>query len=506
MARIAIGGFQHETNTFATAPGTYEEFVKPGGWPGLTRGEAIFDVFATNSMPISGFIREASRRGHALVPLAWAMAVPCGRVTDDAFERISAMIVADLAAQTPVDAVYLDLHGAAVIDSHEDGEGELLRRVRAVIGPDTVLAASLDLHANVTELMMREADLITAYRTYPHVDTAETGARAAVLLDEQLTGQLSGRARRGKALRKLPFLIPLTAQCSLVDPTRAIYAGFAAIEAATGASVSFTPGFPPADIRDCGPAVFAFAPDQARADAAADAVAAQVLAAERAFGDEILAPDTAVARAVAIAARAGKPVVLADTQDNPGAGGPSDTVGLLEALIAGGAQGAVMAVLYDPECAAMAHAAGVGAEIELALGGKNQMPGHRPLRGRFKVKALGDGNFVARGPMLDGAAMQLGPMALLGHVDDKSQVDIIVGSARQQPYTQSIFHHLGLEPAAQKILALKSSVHFRAAFQDIAETVMVVAAPGVNLADPRDFAYRHLRPGVRLVPGGAVSR
>jgi microcystin degradation protein MlrC len=498
MARIAIGGFQHETNTFATAPATYEAFVKPGGWPGLTRGDAIFDTFATNALPIAGFIRAAARRGHALVPLAWAMAVPCGRVTDDAFERISAMIVGDLAAQTPVDAVYLDLHGAAVIDGHEDGEGELLRRVRAVIGPDTVLAASLDLHANVTALMMRAADLITAYRTYPHVDTAETGARAAALLDDWL----GGRPRRGKALRKPEFLIPLTAQCSLVEPTRGIYDSFAAIEAATGASLSFTPGFPPADIRDCGPAVFAFAPDQARADQAADAVMRQVVGAEAAFGDEILLPDVAVKRAIELARRADKPVVLADTQDNPGAGGPADTVGLMEALIAGGARGAVVAVLYDPECATLAHAAGVGAEVELALGGKSQMPGHRPLRGRFTVKALGDGNFVARGPMLDGAAMQLGPMALLGHIDGASQVDVIVSSARQQPYTQSIFHHLGVEPAAQKILALKSSVHFRAAFQDMAAQVLVVAAPGINLADPRDFAYQNLRPGVRKRPGG----
>jgi microcystin degradation protein MlrC len=501
MARIAIGGFQHETNTFATAPGTFEEFVKPGGWPGLTRGEAIFDVFATNTLPIAGFMREAARRGHALVPLTWAMAVPCGRVTDDAFERISAMILSDLAAQTPVDAVYLDLHGAAVIDSYEDGEGELLRRVRAVIGPDTVLAASLDLHANVTELMIGQADLITAYRTYPHVDTAETGARAAALLDDQL----GGRPRRGKALRKLPFLIPLTAQCSLVDPTRAIYDGFAAIEAATGATLSFTPGFPPADIHDCGPAVFAFAPDQARADAAADAVMRQLLAAESVFGDEILAPKEAVMRAIAMAQAAGKPVVLADTQDNPGAGGSSDTVGLIEALIAGGARGAVAAVLYDPESASLAHAAGIGAEVELALGGKSQMPGQRPLRGRFKVKALGDGKFVARGPMLDGAAMQLGPMALVQYLagpgEAPCEVDVIVGSARQQPYTQSIFHHLGVEPTAQKILALKSSVHFRAAFQDIAEAVLVVAAPGINLADPRDFAYRRLRPGMRLRPG-----
>jgi microcystin degradation protein MlrC len=204
-----------------------------------------------------------------------------------------------------------------------------------------------------------------------------------------------------------------------------------------------------------------------------------------------------------LAARAAKPVVLADTQDNPGAGGSSDTVGLIEALIAGGAQGAVVGVLYDPECASLAHAAGVGAELELALGGKSQMPGQRPLRGRFKVKALGDGNFTARGPMLDGAAMRLGPMALVSHVDGASQVDVVIASARQQPYTQSIFHHLGVEPTAQKILALKSSVHFRAAFQDIAEQVLVVAAPGINLADPRDFTYTRLRAGVRRRPGAA---
>ncbi|MBV8167506.1 MAG: M81 family metallopeptidase, partial [Alphaproteobacteria bacterium] len=462
------------------------------------RGEAIFDTFATNTLPIAGFIREAGKRGHAMVPLGWAMAVPCGRVTDDAFERIAAMIVNDLAGQTPVDAVYLDLHGAAVTDSFEDAEGELLRRVRSIVGPDTVIAASLDLHANVTELMVQQADLITAYRTYPHIDTAETGSRAAVLLDEWL----KGKKRPGKALRQLPFLIPLTAQCSLAEPCRGIYDGFAAIEQATGATLSFTPGFPPADIHDCGPAVFAYAPDQARADQAADAVLRQLLDAEAAFGDEILAPDVGVARAIDIARGASRPVVLADTQDNPGAGGSSDTVGLLEALVAGGARGAVLALLYDPDSAATAYDAGVGAEVELALGGKNQMPGHRPFRGRFVVKAIGDGNFTARGKMLDGAAMQLGKTALVRYIDDNSEVDVIVGSARQQPYTLSIFHHVGVDPTRQKIVAVKSSVHFRAAFQDIAEQILVVAAPGVNLADPRDFTYAHLRPGVKLRPGG----
>src|SRR6185312_4303307 len=204
---------------------------------------------------ISGFIAEAARRGHALLPLAWANAQPSGPVTADAFERMAALLVADLAAQHAVDALFLDLHWAMVAAHFADGEGELLRRLRAVLGAAIPIAVALDLHANVTQAMLDAADFLVAYRTYPHVDYAETGARAARLLDEWLRG---GK-RVGKALRKLPFLIPLTAQCTLVEPGAGLYRDLAAIEQESGAVLSFAQGFPPADIAACGPSVVAHA-------------------------------------------------------------------------------------------------------------------------------------------------------------------------------------------------------------------------------------------------------
>lgn len=486
--KIAVGGFQHETNTFAPGLAAYENFVQPTSWPGLLAGEAIFDGVAGANLPIAGFIQAAARSGHMLVPLLWTNAPPSGPVSDQAFERIMARMLAALAEAGPFDAVYLDLHGAMVTESHDDGEGEILRRVRAVVGPEVRIAASLDLHANITAGMVAHADILTAYRTYPHIDMAETGARAAALL--------TGPRRPAKSLRHTPFLLPITAQCTLVEPCRGLYAELERIEAETGASLSFTPGFPPADIADCGPAVFAYAVDQSTADRAADALMAAILAAEAAFAaDRIWTPEAAIAEAARLAEGANRPVVLADTQDNPGAGGPSDTVGLLEALIAAGAERSVIGIIQDPETVAAAHKAGVGAEITVSLGGKS-LPGDRPLRATARVERLGDGNFDGSGAMYAGSRFELGPMALL----EIGGVKVVVGERRQQAASRSIFEHLGVEPLEQKIVAVKSSVHFRADFQPIAEAVLVVAAPGINLADPADFPYAKLRPGVRKRP------
>jgi microcystin degradation protein MlrC len=194
--------------------------------------------------------------------------------------------------------------------------------------------------------------------------------------------------------------------------------------------------------------------------------------------------------------------VLADTQDNPGAGANSDTVGLLAALVRNGATGAALATLYDPEVAAIAHRAGEGATINIGLGAKSGLPGHQPYHAAYRVERLGDGNFTATGPFYRGSRVRLGPMALLS----LDGVRIVVASRKQQAADQAVFRHLGIEPAEQKILALKSSVHFRADFQPIAEQILIVAAPGPNLADHRQLAYRRLRPGLRIMPLGPIYR
>jgi microcystin degradation protein MlrC len=497
--RLAVGGFQHETNTFAPSKATFEDFVRPGAWPGLTRGAALFEAVAGMNIPIAGFMAAGGELGYELLPLSWAQTTPSAEVTEEAFERIAGQILEDLRVfcdSGSLDGVYLDLHGAMVTEHLEDGEGELLRRVRRVVGDELPVVASLDLHANVTPEMVEHADALIAYRTYPHVDMAETGTRCARHMD----ALLRGRAGRCKAFRQLPFLIELTAGCTLHDPVKGLYEQLAALEGGAVGSLSFACGFAPADIRHCGPSVLAYAASAEAAEGAAETLLAYACAREGEFATRSWTPAEAVDHALAVTAAAadGGPVVLVDTQDNPGAGADGDAVVLLEELVRQGARDAALAILYDPEAAAAAHAAGEGSDITLALGAGSGLPGQRPLTAGYRVERLGDGRFSGTGPFYKGARMRLGPMALLR----LGGVRIVVASRKLQAADQAIFRHLGVEPAAQRILALKSSVHFRADFQPIARDILVVAASGPNPVDHRDLVYRRLRPGVRLMPLG----
>lgn len=497
MARIAIGGFQHETNTFAPLKATWAMFEEVDGWPGFSRGRDLLPAIDGVHLPITGAVGALRDLGHEIVPLSWCAATPSAHIAEDAFERIAAVLLEDIASAGRLDGIYLDLHGAAVCEHLEDGEGELLRRIRALVGDGVPISVSLDLHANVTGEMLALADVMDAFRTYPHVDMGETGARAARHLDALLRGE----GPFHKAMRKPDFLIPLNWGCSYAEPARGLYELLGKIEREAGgalSALSFATGFPLADIREVGPAVFAYGRDRAATDGAADRLAQAINDAEPDFSGRVWQPDEAVAEAMRIAGTASRPVALADTQDNSGAGGPSDTTGLLEALIRGGARGAVLGLLNDPAVALQAHEAGEGATIRAELGGKSGMPGHRPLGGDYKVLKLGDGHFTGTGPMWQGARMELGPMALL----EIEGVRVAVGSIMMQAADQSIFRHLGVEPAAEKILALKSSVHFRADFQPICEEILVVEAPGPCAVDPSKLAFGNTRPGLRLKPLG----
>lgn len=495
MAIIAHAGFLHETNTFAPHKATWDDFLRAEGAAGLTQGNEILRLFPPMNVATGGFITQAQALGHQLKPIAWCAAVPSAHVTQEAFEHFSALLLSGLDAARPFDAVYLDLHGAMVTEHLEDGEGELLQRVRAIIGPDMPLVASLDLHSNTTAEMLTQADGLIAYRTYPHLDMADTGARAARYLDDILR---SGR-RPAKARRPLPFLMPLTGQCTMVEPTKGVYQALATLEEHPGVRhVSFTPGFPPADIRDCGPVVVAYGETQDAADAAAEALYHYISEREEAFQVPLLTPADAVARAMQT--RSSKPIVLADVQDNCGAGATSDTTGILAELVRQDAQDAVVGVLVDPEAAQAAHAVGVGGTLHIAVGGKLFTKGDPPFEADWTVLGLSDGEFTCTGPFYKGVTAHLGPMAYL----KTGGVGVIVSTNRMQAADQAMFRHIGCEPTAQKILVLKSTVHFRGDFTDIATDILTVAAPGAFIDRPETLPYRHLRPGVRLCPKGPV--
>jgi microcystin degradation protein MlrC len=383
----------------------------------------------------------------------------------------------------------------------DDAEGELLERLRALLGPTLPLVASLDLHANVTRRMLRHASALSAYRTYPHVDGADTGARCAALLDELWR---HGRPWATHAVR-VPFLLPLNAQCTLMEPARGVYERLAELDARSGVRSSFAMGFPAADFDECGPVVFGHGPDAAAVHAAVERIANEVVELRPDWRLDLLAPAQAVPHALQLAERASRPVVIADTQDNPGAGADSNTTGLLHALLAAGAgrrfPGRVaLGLMFDPEVARAAHAAGIGATLRVGLGkavrcydGTLSDP---PVHGEFAVRALHDGVVPMHGPMTAGGTVHLGPSA--GLELDGIRINVVSGQC--QMLDLDLFRFLGVVPEAARLLVAKSSVHFRAAFAPIASHILVAVAPGPMAADPRRLPWTRLPPEIARCP------
>ncbi len=437
MTRIAVGGFLHETNTFAPTKATFADFQHGGGWPAMTQGADVLKVMRRINVGLAGFVDSAEANGWELVPTIACGASPSAHVTKDAFERIVKVMVDGIAAAGPLDAVYLDLHGAMVTEHLDDGEGEILARVRRVIGKDIPLVTSLDLHANVTPEMMEHADALIAYRTYPHVDMAETGRASA----KHLALLLKTKRRFAKSFRQLPFLIAISWQCTNDYPTKGIYEKLAALESDAVPTLSFAPGFPAADFRDCGPSVFAYGKTQADADRC------------RRCDRQADRKPRGRFRRQDLVARRRRPPRDGTFEEREQADHHRRHPGQSRrrrrfryhrhAARAGAQQGsAATGAIYDPESAKAAHAAGVGATVTLSLGGKSGIPGDEPYHETFVVEKLSDGRFIAPGPYYGGREMEMGPSAALRIGD----VRVVVSSHKAQLADQAMYRYVGIEP------------------------------------------------------------
>ncbi|MGI9437241.1 MAG: M81 family metallopeptidase [Geminicoccaceae bacterium] len=494
MARIAIAGFQHETNTFGATRADFCDFEEADSWPGLLISEEVISGTAGINLPSAGFVEAARSDPEVeLVPILWCAAEPCSYVTKDAFERIAMMILDGIRRAGQLDGIYLDLHGAMVTERFEDGEGELLSRVRSLVGNDLPITVSLDLHANVTPRMTRHATSIAIFRTYPHLDMAETGKRAYQLLQRHLRNEPVF-----KAFRQAPFLIPLQAQHTGARPCQDLYDMLDDIARHPVISTDIAMGFSAADIHDLGPSVVSYATDQSSADRVADALIDAITAAEASFDCDLMSSTEAVRAAMPLEAPG--PVVIADVQDNPGAGGTSDSTGMLTSLVEQSAEGAMLGLLNDPEIAALAHRHGVGACFEAELGGKSGLPGQVPFKGNFQVEALSNGRFAFTGEMYRGAIAEVGPTAVLKVLAHGTEIQVVVGSKRCQCLDQAIFTHIGLDPRRARIIVVKSTVHFRADFGSLASAVLVAEAPGAFPCRLDKVPYQRLRAGIRTGP------
>lgn len=495
MARIVYAGFLHETNTFAPDLADWAAFEAGGGWPSMCFGDDIWPAIKGSNISAAGFVEKALNDGHELIPTVWAAASPSAHVEQSTYERIADKILNDIQDALPVDAVYLDLHGAMVAQHLDDGEGELFHRVRQLVGEQIPIAVTLDLHANVTSQMLTEADILVAYRTYPHVDMAETGERCYQLLKNQL---LSAK-RQFMAMRRLPFLIPICWQCTEIEPAKSLYALLETLES-EHTHLSFTTGFPAADFPECSPVIWAYADSQQEAKKLCDALADAAESVEREFAGKLFTPDEAVQYAMAKANTATKPIIIADAQDNPGAGSNSESTGMLKALVANNASNAAIGLIVDPEAVQLAIEAGEGATLQLSLGGKSGIKNDTPFEAEFLVEKISNGQAKALGPYYRNRTLEMGPSVCLRI----GGVQVVVASEKIQMADRVMFSFIGVDPLAADILVVKSTVHFRADFTPIAEEIIVATAPGSMPMILEELPWQNLAEGIRIDPCGKV--
>ncbi len=467
--RVLIAGFKHETNTFSIQPTTIQSYEARG----FKVGEAIVPYFKGTNTEIAAFLDGCAKHGWQPVLSLAADATPSGKLTKECYETIVGTILGDIEKAGKLDAILLNLHGAMVAEHTDDGEGTLLERIRAKVGPGVVVAATLDLHANVTQAMAKYADILVSYRTYPHIDMYDIAAEAVEIVKRTLDGAVKPKvylARRamidGADHGRTTSPGPMT---ELLDRCAKIRSEDAGV-----LSASINAGFAWADIPEVGPtAVIVGDGNDPRFQAYVEGLADYIWETRDYRTVKYFTVADALARAKAVAS-VGKPAVLSDAADNPGGGGYGESTGLLRGMIDAKLENAAMAAFYDPEAAAACHKAGLGATITLKLGGKIDERFSPPIEATGTVTHLSDGNFVIEGPMLRGVGVAMGSTATF----KIGGVEVVINSRRFQNYDRNFFRAGGIEPSERAFLAVKSSQHFRAAYAPIASEVIIVDEGG----------------------------
>jgi microcystin degradation protein MlrC len=477
--RIFVGTLATETNTFASMPTGMRGYRDFAYYPAGTHPEAM-SLFAG---PLWAARQRAAQRGWQVIEGLVAAAQPAGTTTRPTYEALRDELLADLRRALPVDIVALGLHGAMVAEGYPDCEGDLLTRVRALVGPEVVIGAELDPHCHLSAAMVEQADWLLAFKEYPHTDVAE---RAFELLD-LCEAQALGRLRPAAAVADCEMIAMLH---TTREPARGFVQRVRALEGHDGiVSISIAHGFPWGDVAEMGTQVLVYADgDAAAAQRCAQGLAEELVALREALAVRYPGVDEALDQAL------GAPpgtVVLADVADNAGGGAPSDSTFILRRLIerhVGRTAPAALGPLWDPIAARLAFEAGVGANLRLRIGGKIGPESGAPLDLLCTVRALRE-NMTMTG--LAGAATPMGDCAL---VEVQAEgVQIVLTSLRSQAMHPDLFTQLGCALERRRIVVVKSSQHFYAAYAPLASQVIYVDAGGTLSFDWASLPYRNVR-------------
>lgn len=472
--RIAIAGIAHETNTFCRDLTRLEDFR-------VLRGEQILSTGGQQT-PLGGFIDVCADKCIEPVPIVCASAQPSGVIARNAYDALKAEILDGLRASAALDGVVLALHGAGVVEGIDDLEGELATAVRAVVGLDTPVVATFDLHGNISQAMADVLDGVLACRHYPHIDMHQRSRDAVDLIDRIRREGL----RTTIHVETVPVALPTTT--TFLGIGKDTLERMLAAQGADVVDVSWFHGFPYADTPLVASAVVVTTTGDRQTAAATAKNLAHALWNEReSFAIESSSATDAVGRARAIVADGGDgPVVINETSDNCGGGAPGDGTHLLRAMLDAELERACFGFIVDPAVAAQAHAAGTSATIAVSLGGKYDDMHGSPIEANAYVKALHDGDVILQA-VGRGRRLQLGPLARL--VIDG--IDVVVATHRSQTLDAEPFLAVGIDIQRYDYVALKSSNHFRGYFQDRARAIVTADPPGMTTLRVDTFERVH---------------
>jgi microcystin degradation protein MlrC len=479
--RFVVAMMKHETNTFSPVATPLESF----GLDGPLYGQAALDGFRDTNTPFAAFVDIAEAEGAEVVTPIAAEAWPSGPVAANAYRHMSDVIREAVAAGC--DALFLDLHGAMVSEATDDGEGTLLRRIRA-LAPDMPIAVALDLHANMTSAIADNADAIASYRTYPHIDMYETGERVGRILIGAIKGEIKAEMVWGNR----PMLPHTLCMRTDIHPMGELVEKARAAEDGELLAATVFGGFPLADFSDAGLSVVTMADGgRDKAEAACEELLddAWALRADFVYQGKPLAESVAGAKALG----GDGLVVMVDHADNCASGGTQDTMAVVAEVLRQGLDNVAVGAIRDAEAVARMIEAGVGATITLALGGKLDMPSigrvGEPLEVSGTVRTISDGIFTIRGPVYTGVQAHMGRTAVL----DTGKVKIVVIERNFEPWDLGVFQCVGIEPTVMKYIVLKSRLHFRGAFMPITKHVINCDGVGVTSSDNSLFRFAKVR-------------
>lgn len=477
--KVLVGGIYHESHSFSNVATDLESFRRVL----LLEGQDSIDQLRNTTSEMAGFIEGAERFGFEMIPTLWAWGLSTAPVQTDTLERFLSIVEKAISGVGTVDGILFALHGAMVAEHALDGDGYVLSKFRQFVGEQVPIVITLDLHANISDLMVNLSDVIVGYDTYPHIDQVERGFEAAELLVKTIRGEI----RPTMTLEKPPFVIVPNMQLTDAEPMKHLISLAHEVERTPGVlSVTVAGGFAYSDVPEIGPAVVVVTNDDPLgASRHAKRIADEFLQSQDSFTPKLPDVSTAVARAIGSTIH---PVILADVGDNIGAGTPGDSTFILKELLEQNA-GSAIVTIADPESVAEAIYAGVGETVCLSIGGKTDEFHGEPVEFVGKVRLVSDGIFLNRGHMRDGITEDMGRTVVV----DSGRVRVVLTENKMPPWNLEQLRSLGITPENEKIIAVKSAVAFRAAYGSIAGEIIEVNTPGLSSVDLSQFKFRNIR-------------